>query len=62
MAILPRGVDRFRLGKFTTTFGRTLPAVADGHDMLIGVESVKGLGDAAPSLIAYATQVRHVGF
>jgi hypothetical protein len=51
-------VERFRLEHFTSAFGPA-PALREGQDMLIGVEVAKGLGEAAPSVIAYAAGVPH---
>jgi hypothetical protein len=55
-------VDRARLDRFGKTVGRSLPAPPEGRDVLVGFELVKGLGEAEPSVIAYAAEVRHVGF
>ncbi|MFT3766469.1 MAG: hypothetical protein QM820_13290 [Minicystis sp.] len=55
-------VNDVRLRKFEKAFGRALPRVADGREILLGIETAQGLGEAAPSVIAYATEVRHVGF
>jgi hypothetical protein len=55
-------IERPKVLKFAATFGVALPAPAVGDDLLLGIEVVKGLGEAAPSAIAYATEVRHVGF
>jgi hypothetical protein len=49
-------VERFRVGHFASAFGPA-PMPRQGQDMLIGVEVARGLGEAAPSLIAYASGV-----
>ncbi len=69
--VVPLGVDgagrartqvqRFRLDRFTQTLGHAPIKLRDGQDMLIGVEVAKGLGEAAPTVIAYAAGVPHTG-
>jgi hypothetical protein len=54
-------IEPARLQRFAKAVGRSLPALATGQDMLIGIETVKGLGEAAPNVIAYATVVKHIG-
>jgi hypothetical protein len=54
-------VQRFRLDRFTQSLGHGPIKLRDGQDMLIGVEVAKGLGEAAPTVIAYATGVPHTG-
>lgn len=55
-------VEPLRLQKFAKAIKQRLPAIPSGQDLLIGIESVKGLGEAAPNVIAYATAVKHIGF
>jgi len=55
-------VERLRLEKFAKAVRRALPLPPQGRDVLIGIEAAKGLGEAAPGVIAYATDVKHVGF
>lgn len=54
--------DRFHLDKFGRSFAVPVPLPPVGYDMLIGVEAVRGLGESRPSVIGYASAVRHVGF
>jgi len=55
-------IDPLRLAKFAATFGGAPPALVDGQALLVGVEVAKGLGEASPSAIAYAAEVRRVSF
>jgi hypothetical protein len=55
-------IERPRLDRFVQAFGRVGTSLRPDQDLLLGVEAAKGLGEAAPSVIAYATGVPHTGF
>jgi hypothetical protein len=42
---------------FAQAFGRPAPALRDGMSVLVGIEAVQGLGEAAPTVIAYTAEV-----
>jgi hypothetical protein len=49
-------VDRsspFEVATFARAVGRPAPALRDGMRTLVGIEAVQGLGEAAPTVIAY---------
>lgn len=56
-------VSQHRIRQFAKVIGRSLPELGEGRDLLLGIEAAKGLGEAASSVIAYATEVKqHRGF
>ena len=55
-------VSRFNADKFGRMVRRPLPLPAIDMDLLIGVEVARALGEAEPTVIAYAAETRHVGF
>lgn len=54
-------VEGFRVDRFATAFGRAPATPRPGEDLLLGVEVTQALGEAAPSIIAYAAGVPHAG-
>jgi hypothetical protein len=54
--------DAFQTGRFAEATGRPAPALAPGFDALVGIEAAQGLGEAEPTVIAYAAHVLHPRF
>jgi hypothetical protein len=50
-------VDAYHARQFAEAFGRTAPALPRGFLGLVGIEAVQGLGEASPTVIAYAALV-----